>query len=215
MQCLMCHVSVISALTLLVGRQEGHPACKKLSGGVLAWLSVWSKVQTCIWPSWYHCNSLSLASVKSRLAFTFLVLAHLGSPGHRAVKHVFVSVIRMINLPMDYMLQDSTLLGMFLLLLIIIIIIFDPGTQFPGNEKITLCNSKKYKNQAGMNLTPPPPSQNTHAVRWHCTADESNRIWCFYVSAGAVWGQNIWGAGLFHFLSLPSLFLFFRFCPQK
>ena len=39
------------ALTLLVGRQEGHPACKKLSGGVLARLSVWSKVQTCIWPS--------------------------------------------------------------------------------------------------------------------------------------------------------------------
>ena len=29
-----------SALTLSVGRQEGHPACKKLSGGVLALLSV-------------------------------------------------------------------------------------------------------------------------------------------------------------------------------
>ena len=29
-----------SALTLLVGRQEGHPACNKLSGEVLAWLSV-------------------------------------------------------------------------------------------------------------------------------------------------------------------------------
>jgi len=40
-----------SALTLLVGWQVGHPACKKLSGGVLAWLSVWSEVQTCIWPS--------------------------------------------------------------------------------------------------------------------------------------------------------------------
>ena len=40
-----------SALTLLVGRQEGHLACKKLSGGVLAWLSVWSEVQTCIWSS--------------------------------------------------------------------------------------------------------------------------------------------------------------------
>jgi len=40
-----------SALTLLVGRQEGHPACKKLSGGVLAWLSVWSEVQTCTRPS--------------------------------------------------------------------------------------------------------------------------------------------------------------------
>jgi len=31
----------ISALTLLVGRQEGHQAFKKLSGEVLAWLSVW------------------------------------------------------------------------------------------------------------------------------------------------------------------------------
>ena len=40
-----------SALTLLVGRQEGHPACKKLSGGLLVWLSVWSEVQTCIRPS--------------------------------------------------------------------------------------------------------------------------------------------------------------------
>jgi len=29
-----------SALTLLVGRQEGHSACKTLSGGVLALLSV-------------------------------------------------------------------------------------------------------------------------------------------------------------------------------
>jgi len=40
-----------SALTLLVGWQEGHPACKKLSGGVLAWLSVWSEMQSCVWPS--------------------------------------------------------------------------------------------------------------------------------------------------------------------
>jgi len=31
-------IYAFSALTLLVGRQEGHPACKKLSGGVLAWL---------------------------------------------------------------------------------------------------------------------------------------------------------------------------------
>ena len=60
-----------SALTLLVGRQEGHPACKNLSGGVLAWLSVWSEVQTCIRPSWCHCHSLSLAPVKSRLVLPF------------------------------------------------------------------------------------------------------------------------------------------------
>ena len=56
---------------LLVGRQEGHPACKKLSGGVLALLSVWSEMQTCIWPSWCHYHSLSLASVKTRLGLTF------------------------------------------------------------------------------------------------------------------------------------------------
>jgi len=36
--------NAFSALTLLVGRQEGHPACKKQSGGILAWLSVWSDV---------------------------------------------------------------------------------------------------------------------------------------------------------------------------
>ena len=44
-------VFAFSALTLLVGWQEGHLACKKLSGGVLAWLSVWSEMQACIWPS--------------------------------------------------------------------------------------------------------------------------------------------------------------------
>ena len=47
----LCMQHAFSALMLLVGRQEGHPACKKLSGEVLAWLSVWIKVQTCIWPS--------------------------------------------------------------------------------------------------------------------------------------------------------------------
>ena len=66
----MCYA--FSALTWLVGWQEGHPACKKLSGGVLVWLSVWSEVQTCILPSWCHCHSLSLASVKSRLVLPFL-----------------------------------------------------------------------------------------------------------------------------------------------
>jgi len=37
------HVFAFSAVALLVGRQEGHPACKKLSGVVLARLSVWSE----------------------------------------------------------------------------------------------------------------------------------------------------------------------------
>jgi len=52
-----------SALTLLVGHQEGHPACKKLSGGMMAWLFVRVEVQICIWPSWCHCHPLSLAPV--------------------------------------------------------------------------------------------------------------------------------------------------------
>jgi len=34
------NVLAFSTLTLLVGRQEGHPARKKLSDGVLVWLSV-------------------------------------------------------------------------------------------------------------------------------------------------------------------------------
>ena len=34
---------------------------QKLSGGMLASLCVWVKVQICIWPSWCNCHSLSLA----------------------------------------------------------------------------------------------------------------------------------------------------------
>ena len=50
-------ICAFSALmTLLVGRQEEHPACKKFCDGVLVWLSVWSEVQIVrIWPSWCHC----------------------------------------------------------------------------------------------------------------------------------------------------------------
>jgi len=58
------------------GGRKGIRPVKKLSGGLLAWLSVWSAVQTCIRPSWCHCHSLSLASVKSRLVY----LSGTGSP---------------------------------------------------------------------------------------------------------------------------------------
>ena len=50
-----------------LGDREGIRPVKNLSGRVLAWLSVWSYVQTCIWSSWCHCHSLSLTSIKSRL----------------------------------------------------------------------------------------------------------------------------------------------------
>jgi len=54
-----------------LGGRKGVRPVKKLSSEVLAWLSVWSEVQTCIWPSRFHCHSLSLASVKSRLVLPF------------------------------------------------------------------------------------------------------------------------------------------------
>jgi len=54
-----------SALTLLVGRLEGHMPVKKLSGGVLAWLPVWSEVLICMWLNiikYIHCIQLFSAS---------------------------------------------------------------------------------------------------------------------------------------------------------
>jgi len=64
--------------------QEGYPGCKKLSGGVLAWLSAWSEVQLMPLPLSVSCFS------KIQICFTFLVLAHPGIPGQRAIKRVCV-----------------------------------------------------------------------------------------------------------------------------
>jgi len=75
----------------LVGHQEEHPAHKKLSDEVLAWLSVCSEVQMiCIWSADATINLLSLASLKSRTVYTFLVPACPGCPGKEAIKQVFV-----------------------------------------------------------------------------------------------------------------------------
>jgi len=80
---------------LLVGWQEGHPACKKQNGEVLAWLSVWSKVQTCnlhmaqLMPLTLTVSCFS----KIQIGFTFLALAHLGSPGKKAVKRVCMCLL--------------------------------------------------------------------------------------------------------------------------
>jgi len=68
--CLQC----FDAVGWAAGRASG---LWKLSGGVLAWLSVWSEVQTCIWPSWCHCRSLSLASVNP----DWFYLSGTGRPG--------------------------------------------------------------------------------------------------------------------------------------
>jgi len=63
---------------LLVGRQEGHPACKKLSGEVLAWLSVWSEVQDLHMAQLMPLPLTVSCFSKIQIGFTFLVSAHLG-----------------------------------------------------------------------------------------------------------------------------------------
>ena len=74
-----------------LGSRKGIRPVKKLSGGVLAWLSVWSTAQLMPLPLTVSCFS------KIQVGFTFLVLAHPGSPGQRAVKRVCVSVCVCVN----------------------------------------------------------------------------------------------------------------------
>jgi len=62
-----------------LGGRKGIQPVKKLSGGVLAWLSVWSQMETMAQlmplPLTVSCFS------KIQIGFTFLVPAHPGSPG--------------------------------------------------------------------------------------------------------------------------------------
>ena len=85
-----------SALMLLVGRQEGHPACKKLEwwgAGMVICLELDADLhmaQMMLLPLTASCFS------KIHIGFTFLVPAHLGSPGRRAVKRVCVCMYLML-----------------------------------------------------------------------------------------------------------------------
>ena len=83
---------------LLVGRQEGHPACKKLewwSTGMVICLERDADLhmaQMMPLPLTVSCFS------KIQIGFTFLVPAHLGSPGKRAVKRVCVCCVFLLKL---------------------------------------------------------------------------------------------------------------------
>ena len=85
-------MSAFSALTLLVGRQEGHPACKKTEqwgAGVVICMERGADLHTAqLMPLPLTVSGFS----KSQIGFTFLVPAHPGSLGQRAVKRVCVCV---------------------------------------------------------------------------------------------------------------------------
>ena len=80
-----------SALMLLVGWQEGHPACKKQwwRAGVVACLEQSADLHM---PQLMPLPLIVSCFTKIQIGFTFLVPAHLGSPRKRAVKWVCVCV---------------------------------------------------------------------------------------------------------------------------
>ena len=100
----LLYTYAFSALTLLVGRQEGHPACKKTEwwgAGVVICLERGADLrmaQLMPLPLTVSCFS------KIQTGFTFLVPAHPGSPGQRAVKRVCVCVCVCIHMHMFYVL---------------------------------------------------------------------------------------------------------------
>jgi len=60
-----------------LGGRKGIRTVKKLSGGVLVWLSVWSEVQTCIRPSCMMPLPLTVSCFsKIQIGFIYLVPAH-------------------------------------------------------------------------------------------------------------------------------------------
>jgi len=80
----MCYtVFAFSASTLLVGRQEGHPACKKRWGaGVVVCLEHGADLHIA------QLMPLSLASAKSRLVLPFWYRLIWVVPEKRAIKRV-------------------------------------------------------------------------------------------------------------------------------
>jgi len=83
--CLQCFA--FSALTLLVGRQEEHPACKNRVVGCWSGYLSGARCRLAYGPADATATHCLLFS-KIQIGFTFLVPAHLGSPGKRAVKQV-------------------------------------------------------------------------------------------------------------------------------
>jgi len=77
---------LFSALTLLVGWQEEHPACKKLIDEELVWLSVWREVQIICVCLADACHPIISCFNKILNGSALLVAAYAGCPGKAAVK---------------------------------------------------------------------------------------------------------------------------------
>jgi len=109
--CVFVFFFTFSALTLLVGRQEGHPACKKTErwgAGMVICLERGADLhmaQLMPLPLTVSCSS------KIEIGFTFVVPAHVGSPGQRAVKWVCVGVL-----------VSSVLVSFFLVLILCLLV---------------------------------------------------------------------------------------------
>ena len=106
---IVLHFEAFSALMLLVGRQEGHPACKKTEwwgAGVVVCLLQGADLYTAqLMPLPLTVSCFS----KIQIGFTFLVPAHLGSPRKRAVKRVCVHFEAILLCT-----EDSTTLKLFI-----------------------------------------------------------------------------------------------------
>jgi len=87
----------------LVGRQEGHPACKKpewWSAGVVICLEQSADLhmaQLMPLPLTVSCFC------KTQIGFTFLAPTHLGNPGKRAVKRVCACVCAEVTVDSSHM----------------------------------------------------------------------------------------------------------------
>ena len=94
---LLALVSAFSALTLLVGRQEGHLACKKIErwgAGMVICLERGADFHM------FQLMPLPLTVSyfsKIQVGFAFLVLTHLGSPKKMTVKRMCVCVCVLVS----------------------------------------------------------------------------------------------------------------------
>jgi len=75
-------IVAFSALTLMAGYQEEHPAHEWWGAGVVICLEQSAKL--CIWSSWCHCHPIISYFIKIQNGSSFLVPAYPGCPRKEA-----------------------------------------------------------------------------------------------------------------------------------